>query len=224
MDKGNYCSNCGASLNPRYSSTIMQFLEFFFKTGELKVFGHTFISILRAPITTIMRFTNEGNARRAFAFLGYCATIYIVFSLSKFWIIREMGFVEGMLFTSQFVFTLSVSIPLLFTLCNYVTDKKHSFHEFMILSSYFVGFNIVFVTIGSLFYLFNLWLGTVVNLVILVPIMIYTLKLLKRFWHLPIWLVFIFLFIAGIAGSIVSLGILFGAAQVLDIEMLTIEA
>ena len=220
LDHGNFCSNCGAALSPRYTGTIMQFLEFFFRTHELKIFFSTFLSILKSPVSTIKMYYQQGNARRAFAFLGWAASIYFLLALSRFWIIEDKGLVQSLLFTSQFVFTLSVSIPVIYWICSYVSEKKHSFHEFMILCCYFVGFNLIFISIGSFVYSFNIWIGTLVLLVILVPLVWYTVILLKQFWQLSGFQVFIFLSLGSLAGSIVSLGILFVAAQILDVQLI----
>ena len=219
LDSGRYCSNCGAILTEKSYGIAISFIESFLKLGEFRDFVFTFFKILRSPTRTIISLYENGNAKKAFEFLAYSLTIYVLIALSRIWVIKEHDLVSTIIFTLQFLLTIFTSTSISFKITKDDSTKQRTFHDFLVISSYYIGVNIILIGIATSIQLINLVVGTVVMWLFLIPIMIYTIRVLKYFWGLGTWAILWRLSIGSFAGGVVGLGFLLLCGMVFNIQI-----
>lgn len=207
MDSGNYCSECGSELAPHTHNSILHFVDSFLKIGEIKSYVIMFFTILSSPTKNIVAYYEEKNAKKAYEFLGYSAAFYFLIALSKIWVIEGHDLIVDMIYTLQFVITLSISIPICYKLSIKKSPYNRTFNDFLIISSLYVGFNIVLISIATYIQLINLLLGTLAILLISIPMIIYTFRVLEYFWGLTKGKMLLYLIVSSFTGG--TLGTLF---------------
>jgi hypothetical protein len=206
-DSGNYCSKCGAELAPRSHGAFLHFVDSFLRISEIKSYATMFITILSSPTKNVIAYYEEGDARKAFQFLGYSATLWFLIALSRIWVIREHDLIATIIFTLQFVITLSISIPIFYKLSVRKSPHSRTFHDFLIISSLYVGVNIVLTALITYIQLIEPLVGLLASVLVLIPIAIYTVRVLKYFWGLSTGKILFNAVVSSFAGG--AAGILF---------------
>lgn len=202
VDSGNYCSKCGAELAPRSHGAFLHFVDSFLKISEARLYTTMFITILASPTKKIIAYYEEGDARKAFQFLGCSATIWFLIALSRIWVIREHDLIATLIFTLQFVITLSISIPIFYRLSVRKSPHSRTFHDFLIISSLYVGVNIVLTALVTYIQLIEPVIGLIATLLVFIPIIIYTVRVLKYFWGLSTGRILLYATISSFSGGV----------------------
>lgn len=224
-DSGRYCSNCGAELAPRKHGAFVHFVDSILKVSELKNYLIMFVSILASPTKRIIAYYEQGDARQAFQYLGYSATIWFLIGLSKVWIIKEHDLIVTLIYTLQFLISLSVSIPIFYKMSVGKSRYQRTLHEFLVISSLYVGTNIVVIAIATIVLMaiatyvqvIDFIIGSVVLLAIMVPIAIYTIRVLKYFWGLSIGRIVLNIIVSSFAGGAAGMLFLILTASIFNI-------
>ena len=110
-------------------------------------------------------------------------------------------------------------MPIAYKLSKSKSLEERTFHDFLVISSYFLGVNIVLVGIAASIQLVHLVVGTIVMWIFLIPVMIYTVRVLKYFWGLGAWSVLWRLFVGSFVGGIAGTAFLFACSLVFDIQI-----
>nr|VFJ42714.1 MAG: hypothetical protein BECKFW1821A_GA0114235_100255 [Candidatus Kentron sp. FW] len=219
VDSGRYCSNCGAELTDKSYGPVLNFIGSFLKFRELKDYIFTFLRILPSPTKNVIALYEESNSKKAFEFLAYSLAIYILIALSRVWIIKEHDLISTLIFTLQFILTISISMSVAFKLSSRKSTTKRTFHDFLVIASYFLGVNIVLIAIATSVQLIHLIAGTIVMWLFLIPLMIYTTRVLKYFWNLGGWTVIWHLSVGSFLGGTAGIGFLLLCGMFFDIQV-----
>lgn len=218
-DSGRYCSNCGSELAPRKHGAFVHFVDSILKFNELKNYLIMFVSILASPTRRIIAYYEQGDARQAFQYLGYSATIWFLIGLSKIWVIEEHDLIVTLIFTLQFLITLSVSIPIFYKMSVGKSRYERTMHEFLVISSLYIGTNIVLMAGATYAQIIDPIVGSVVTLAIMVPITIYTIRVLKYFWGLSVGRILLNATVSSFAGGAVGILFQFLTTSIFDVHI-----
>lgn len=219
INSGHYCINCGAQLVPRMYGAFLNFVYSFLKISEVISYVTTFITILSSPTNKIITYYEEVDARKAFLFLGYSATIWFLIALSKIWVIREQGLIATIIFALQFVIFLSVSISIFYKLSVRESPYSRTFHEFLIISSFYVGVSIVLAALVTYIQLIAPIIWLIATLLVFIPAMIFTLGVLEYFWGLSMGRILLYAIISSLSGGVIGTLFLVLCAHIFEIRV-----
>ena len=101
------------------------------------------------------------------------------------------------------------------------SPRDRTLHQFLVLSSLFIGVNVVLMEIALFVMSLNSDLGVVVMWSFLIPISIYTVRVLKYFWAMSTGRILPNMGVSSFAGGVVGLLFLWGCAAIFDIRVVS---
>lgn len=192
--QGKFCSECGAALTEKPAHPYLLFVDSFFKIGELRRYLALYWRILRAPARVTLELFEQGTLQDALRFLEYSAGILIVIFISQIIAVPGGDLLAGLAANGYFVLAQSVGMALHYRLAVGRVTPRRSFAEFMRLAAVFYGFTLQAVSLAQR------TAGSVLFIVVTVPLLVYAVRVWRRFWGLPAWAVFLLLFFSSLAG------------------------
>ncbi|NOQ25914.1 MAG: hypothetical protein GQ564_11175 [Bacteroidales bacterium] len=218
IDSENYCSKCGSELDSK-KSAFLNFIDSLLQISKFKRYFIMLYSILISPKNNLIKLYEEGDSKKCFEYLGISASIWFLIGLSKIWIIEEKDFISSTIYLLQFVITLTISIPIFYKLAVNKSPNDRSLHEFLVLSSLYIGTNILLVGIATFFMIVSPVFGLVLYYLLIIPIAIFTFKFLKYFWDLSYWKLILYGIISSFVGGAVGIIFLLICARIFNIDI-----
>lgn len=206
--QGKFCSECGAPLSEQPANAYLMFVDSFFKVGELRRYVGLYWRILRAPTRATLELFETCTLPDALRFLEYSVGILVLIFLSRVIVTTGSDLVTGFLTNVYFVLAQSVGLLLHYRLA-VIWVRRRGFAEFMRLAAIFYGFTLPISGVLQAVSLSHRTAGSLLFLVFTVPLLVYAVRVWKRFWELPAWAVFLLLFLTSLVGLLVGLAFLF---------------
>lgn len=217
--QGKFCSEYGAALTEQPTNAYLLFVDSFFKVGELRRYLALYWRILAAPTRATFELFEQGTLQDALRFLEYSAGILILIFISQLIAVPGSDLLAGLAANAYFVLAQSVGMALHYRLAVGRVAPRRSFAEFLRLAAIFYGFTLPISGVLQAVSLAQRTVGSVLFIVVTVPLLVYAVRVWRRFWGLPAWAVFILLFFSSLIGALVGLmfvlllGVLFGSQQ-----------
>ncbi len=212
--QGKFCSECGAALTEPPANPYLLFVDSFFKVGEFRRYAGMYGRILRSPTRATLDLFETCTLPDALRFLEYSVGILVLLFLSRVLVVPG-DLLSGFVTNLYFVLAQSVGLLLHYRLA-VVWVKERKFAEFMRLAALFYGFTLPISGLFQAVSLSHRTAGNILFLVFTVPLLVYAVRVWKRFWGLAAWAVFLLLFFSSLVGALVGLvfiflvGLLFG--------------
>jgi hypothetical protein len=146
-----------------------------------------------------------GSLPDALRFLEYSVGILILLFISQLIAVPGSDWLSGLAGNVYFVLAQSVGLLLHYQLAAGRVRPRRNFAEFMRLAAIFYGFTLPISGVLQAFSLFNRTAGSVLFLVLTVPLLIYAVRVWRRFWGLPAWAAFLLLFFSSLVGALAGL-------------------
>lgn len=205
--QGKFCSECGAPLSEGAANAYLLFVDSFFKVGDLRRYIGMYGRILRSPTAATLDLFASCKLPDALRFLEYSVGILVLLFLSRI-LVAPGDLLSGFLTNVYFVLAQSVGLLLHYRLA-VIWVKGHSFAEFMRLAAIFYGFTLPISGVLQAISLANRAAGSLLFIALTVPLLVYAVRVWKRFWGLSGWAVFPLLFFSSLAGLLVGLAFIF---------------
>jgi hypothetical protein len=205
--QGKFCSACGASLAEAPANAYLLFVDSFFKLGEFRRYAGMYGRILRSPTRATLELFDTCNLSDALRFLEYSVGILVLLFLSRVLVVPG-DLLSGFLTNVYFVLAQSVGLLLHYRLALFWVEGR-TFAAFMRLAAIFYGFTLPISGLFQAVSLSHRTAGSILFILFTLPLLIYAVRVWKRFWGLPAWAVFLLLFFSSLAGALVGLGFLF---------------
>lgn len=213
--QGKFCSECGAALAEQPTNAYLLFVDSFFKVGELRRYLELYWRILRAPTRATLELFERGTLQDALRFLEYSAGILILLFISQLIVVPGSDLLSGLAANAYFVLAQSVGMMLHYRLAAGRVAPRRSFAEFMRLAAVFYDFTLPISGLLQAVSLAHRTAGSVLFIVVTVPLLVYTVRVWRRFWGLPAWVVFLLLFFSSLVGALVGLVFMALIAQII---------
>lgn len=209
LAQGKFCSECGAVLAEKPANAYLLFVDSFFKIGEFRRYVALYWRILRSPTRSTIELFEQGTLRDSLRFLEYSAGILILLFVSRLLVVPGSDLLSGLVANVYFVLAQSVGMLLHYGLVfNRVTPRK-SFDEFMRMAGLFYGFTLPISGLLQSVSLANRTVGSILFIVVTLPLLVYAVRVWRSFWGLPTWAVFLLLFFSSLVGALVGLAFIF---------------
>lgn len=205
LAQGKFCSECGAALDEKPPNAYLLFVDSFFKIGEFRRYIELYWRILRAPTRATLELFEQGSLQDALRFLEYSAGILLLIFVSQLIAVPGSDLLSGLAANAYFVLAQSVGLILHYRLAAGRITPRRSFAEFMRLAAVFYGFTLPISGALQAISLANRTVGSVLFIVATLPLLIYAVRIWRRFWGLPAWAVFLLLFFSSLVGALVGL-------------------
>jgi len=207
--QGKFCSECGAALAEKPANAYLLFVDSFLKVGEFRRYVGIYWRILRAPTRATIELFEQGTLQDALRFLQYSAGILILLFISHLIAVPGSDLLSGAVTNVYFVLAQSVGLLLHYKLAVGRVTPARSFDEFMRLAGFFYGFTLPISGVLQAVSLTNRTAGSVLFLIVTLPLLVYAVRVWRRFWGLPTWAVFLLLFFSSLIGAFVGLMFIF---------------
>ncbi len=207
--QGKFCSECGATLDDTPANAYLLFVDSFLKVGEFRRYVGIYWRILRAPTRATIELFEEGTLQDSLRFLQYSAGILILLFVSRLIAVPGSDLLSGAATNVYFVLAQSVGLLLHYRLAVGRVTPARNFNEFMRLAGFFYGFTLPISGVLQAVSLVNRTAGNVLFLIVTLPLLIYAVRVWRRFWGLPTWAVFLLLFFSSLIGALVGLMFIF---------------
>ena len=209
LAQGKFCSECGAALAEKPANAYLLFVDSFFKIGEFRRYVALYWQILRSPTRSTIEQFEQGTLQDSLRFLQYGAGILILLFVSQLLVVPGSDLLSGFVNNVYFVLAQSVGLLLHYGLAfNRVTPRR-SFAEFMRMAGLFYGFTLPISGLLQSVSLANRTVGSVLFIVVTLPLLVYAVRVWRSFWGLPTWVVFLLLFFSSLVGAFVGLAFIF---------------
>lgn len=202
---GKFCSECGTSLTGAPANAYLLFVDSFFKLGELRRYVGIYWRIVRSPTRATWDLYQEASLQDALRFLEYSVGLLILLFISQLVVVPGSSLLAGLASNAYFVLAQSVGLLLHYGLAGRVVRSRHTFPEFMRLAGFFYGFTLPISAVWQAVSLANRTVASVLILLLTVPLLIYAIRVWRRFWELPGWAVFLLLFVSSLVGLLAGL-------------------
>jgi hypothetical protein len=202
---GKFCSECGAALADKPAHPYLLFVDSFFKVGELRRYIGLYGRILRAPVRATLELFETSNLPDALRFLEYSAGILILLFISQLIAVPGSDWLSGLVVNAYFVLAQSVGLLSHYRLAAGRVKGRRSFAEFMRLAAFFYGFTLPISGVLQAISAANRTLGSILFIVLTLPLLVYAVRVWRRFWGLPAWAVFLLLFVSSLIGALAGL-------------------
>lgn len=209
LAQGKFCSECGAALTEKPANAYLLFVDSFFKVGELRSYAGLYWRILRAPTRATLEVFDTASLPDALRFLEYSVGILVLLFLSRLIVVPGSDLLTGFVTNVYFVLAQSVGLLLHYRLAVGRIAPRRSFAEFMRLAAIFYGFTLPISGVLQAVSLSNRTAGNILFVVLTVPLLVYAVRVWKRFWILPAWATFLLLFFSSLVGALVGLAFIF---------------
>jgi hypothetical protein len=206
---GKFCSECGAALTDTPANAYLLFVDAFFKVGELRRYIGIYWHILRSPTRVTLELFETGSLPDALRFLEYSAGILILLFISRLITTPGSDLLSGLAANAYFVLAQSVGMLLYYRLAVGRVKPHRTFAEFMRLAGFFYGFTLPISGVLQAVSLTHRTAGSLLFLVVTLPLLIYAVRVWRRFWGLPTWAAFLLLFFSSLVGALVGLVFVF---------------
>ncbi len=203
--RGKFCSECGAALAEEPAHPYLLFVDSFFKVGELRRFVGLYWRILRSPTAATLEMFESCSLPDALRFLEYSVGILILLFISRLIAVPGSDLLSGLAANAYFVLAQSVGLLLHYRLAVNRTRPRRSFAEFMRLAAIFYGFTLPISGVLQAVSLAHRTAGSVLFVLLTLPLLIYAVRVWRRFWGLPTWAVFLLLFCSSLIGALAGL-------------------
>jgi hypothetical protein len=203
-NSGSFCSSCGTQLDASGRGAWMSFIDSFWNLREWPTYVRTYRRILNSPTRNTIALFEEGNSTAAFLFLQKSTFLYTVAIFANI-------FGGGAIFSELVVpLLLLASMSAFLAMFGFLARRKsgrgRTNLEFLTLASFVSGFTIP-LSIPLEFLLIFAPLSLSARLlvaVLLIPLMLYVVRVWAYFWDLPKSRIFAYLMIVGLTGSTAS--------------------
>lgn len=203
--QGKFCSECGASLTERPANVYLLFIDSYFKLGELRRYAGMYWRILRSPTPATLDLFEQAALQDALRFLEYSVGLLILLFLSQLIVVPGSSVLTGLATNVYFVLAQSVGLVLHYWLAALWVKPRRSFTDFMRLAGFFYGFTLPISAVLQAIGLANRTASSVLFIVVTIPLLVYAIKVWRRFWKLPGWVVFLLLFCSSLVGALAGL-------------------
>ena len=209
LAQGKFCSECGAALAEKPANAYLLFVDSFFKIGEFRRYVALYWQILRSPTRSTIELFEQGTLRDSLRFLEYSAGILILLFVSRLLVVPGSDLLSGLVANIYFVLAQSVGMLLHYGLVFNRVNPRRSFDEFMRMAGLFYGFTLPISGLLQSVSLANRTVGSVLFIVVTLPLLVYAVRVWRSFWGLPTWVVFLLLFFSSLVGALVGLAFIF---------------
>lgn len=207
--QGKFCSECGTALAEKPANAYLLFVDSFFKVGELRRYAGLYWRILRTPTRATLELFETSGLPDALRFLEYSVGILVLLFLSRLIVVPGSDLLTGFVTNVYFVLAQSVGLLLHYRLAVGRIAPRRSFTEFMRLAAIFYGFVLPISGVLQAVSLSNRMAGNVLFLVFTIPLLVYAVRVWKRFWGLPAWATFLLLFFSSLVGALVGFAFIY---------------
>ncbi len=205
--QGKFCSECGAPLGEQPANAYLLFVDSFLKIGDLRRYAGRYARILRSPVAATLEMFETSTLSDALRFLEYSVGILVLIFLSRV-LVFPGDLLSGFLTNVYFVLAQSVGLLLHYRLA-VIWVRRRGFAEFMRLAAIFYGFTLPISGLLQAVSLSHRTAGSILFLIFTAPLLVYAVRVWKRFWDLPAWAVFLLLFFSSLLGLLVGLAFIF---------------
>jgi hypothetical protein len=206
--RGKFCSECGASLASKPANAFLLFVDSFFKIGELRRYIGMYWRIVRSPARATLDLFERASLQDALRFLEYSAGLLILVFISQLIVVPGSSLLTGLAINVYFVLAQSVGMLLHYALGAWMVKPRRAFGDFMRLAGFFYGFTLPISGVLQAISLANRTVGSILFVVLTIPLLIYAVRVWRSFWGLPAWAVFLLLFFSSLVGLLAGLGFL----------------
>ncbi len=205
IGQGRFCSACGASLSQKPVNPYWLFVDSYFKVGELRRYAGLYWYIVRSPTRATLELFETGTLHDALRFLEYSVGLLILLFFSQLIVVPGSDLLTGLVTHAYFVVAQSVGLLLHYSWAALWVKPRRAFADFLRLAGFFYGFTLPISGALQGVSLAHRTLGSVLFIVLSVPLLIYAIRVWRRYWGLPGWVVFLLLFGSSLVGALVGM-------------------
>lgn len=204
-----FCTQCGNKISESEHPHWM-FVNTFFKLGEISKYVSRYFSTLTSPTRKTIEYFETETIGEALKFLEFSAGIYVLLAFSKILFVEDQDLLSGILTSLALVVTWSVCFVILYYLSR-GSNTQRSYNNFVEFMALYLGLTLPVIAVVTWIQLsVDFAAGTAIQLVVAIPLMIFTVRAWKYFWGFSTWGVLWRLFVSSVVAGMVSIGIVFG--------------
>lgn len=174
---GHFCGECGAPQTVS-SNTYLLFAESFFKFSEIKRYIIQYCKILVSPTRGTRRTFEAGHLNDGIRFLEYSVGLYtLALGVSGFTLFTGNELIKTVAQTLWLFVTYSISYTVYYLVMRNKGTKRRTSREFLLFSCVTAGFTFPLAAVQ-----FFGTPGSVLGLILAIPLTVYMVRSWKYFW------------------------------------------